>query len=153
MTGTYRVGFRRPPKSSRFRKGQSGNPRGRPKGTRNLRTDLEDELAERIPVRESGTERRLSKQRAMLKGLIARAIRGDTRAVGLALGLMSRILDQEEPALDDVPLTDDDEAVLDAFTNKILSEQKSTTARRRRSDTASNDSDQSMAPTNKRGGK
>ena len=149
----YAVGFGKPPKSTRFKKGQSGNPNGRPKGTRNLRNDLEDELAERIPVRESGTERRLSKQRALLKSLIARAIGGDARAVGLALGLMSRILEQEEPAPSDLPLNDDDEAVLNAFTNKILSEQKSTTGRHRRAVTVSNDTDPSMAPTNKRGQK
>jgi hypothetical protein len=52
MTGTKDgngVGYGRPPEHTRFRKGHSGNPKGRPKGTRNLLTDVQEELAERIP--------------------------------------------------------------------------------------------------------
>ena len=48
----YEVGYGKPPKAGRFKPGQSGNPRGRPKGTLNLKTDLQQELAERISVRE-----------------------------------------------------------------------------------------------------
>src|SRR5207237_8691001 len=46
------VGYGRPPSPSRFKPGQSGNPRGRPKGQRNLLSDLRDELAEKIRIRE-----------------------------------------------------------------------------------------------------
>ena len=45
-----KVGYGRPPKHSRFRKGQSGNPRSRPKGARGLKTDLRAELSERVRV-------------------------------------------------------------------------------------------------------
>ncbi len=45
-TGGYDVGYRKPPKHTRFKPGQSGNPRGRPKGTKNLKTDLIEELGE-----------------------------------------------------------------------------------------------------------
>ena len=44
----YEVGYGKPPKHTRFQPGQSGNPRGRPKGTKNLKTDLEEELSERV---------------------------------------------------------------------------------------------------------
>lgn len=69
----YKVGYGRPPKATRFKPGQSGNPKGRPKGRCNLATDLASELNEQITVREDGRPRRISKQRALIKSLMARA--------------------------------------------------------------------------------
>lgn len=75
------VGYRRPPKSGQFKPGQSGNPRGRKKHVANFKTDLTDELREMITVRENGRERKISKQRAFVKALMALAIKGDIRAI------------------------------------------------------------------------
>ncbi len=57
MSGDYDVGYGKPPQHTRFRKGQSGNPTGRPKGARNLKTELLEELQEQILVREGGPGR------------------------------------------------------------------------------------------------
>ncbi|MCX7307059.1 MAG: DUF5681 domain-containing protein [Afipia sp.] len=75
------VGYRRPPKSGQFRPGQSGNPKGRKKRVANFKTDLTEELSETITIRENGRERRISKQRAFVKALMALAIKGDIRAI------------------------------------------------------------------------
>ena len=87
MAGEYEVGYRRPPKATRFKPGRSGNPKGRPKGSPNLATDLSAELGEQITVREGGQARRVSKQRALIKSLTAKALQGDVRATTALLAL------------------------------------------------------------------
>jgi hypothetical protein len=124
MTNTSKeeaVGYRRPPLRSRFKPGQSGNPKGRPKGTVNLRTDLKDELAERIRVRESERDLKVSKQRAMLKALVAKALKGDARAANVILGLVAKLF---EPVAERqvVPnLTATDQKILERFLARRMS--------------------------------
>jgi len=100
-----KVGYARPPKASQFKPGQSGNPKGRPKGSSNLATDLSAELGEKITVREAGQSRRISKQRALIKSLMAKALQGDVRATAVVLALHARVgiesIDQWSPIGDD----------------------------------------------------
>jgi len=116
----YKVGFKRPPRHTQFKPGQSGNPKGRPKGTKNLRTDLSEELAEKITVTEGGQQLVISKQRAMLKSLMARSIKGDTAAaralINLIVGL--EMVDVQDKASE--PLASDDLEILAEFKKRIL---------------------------------
>ena len=88
----YKVGYGKPPKSGQFKRGKSGNPKGRPKGSLNLATDLAAELNEQITVREDGKARRVSKQRALIKSLMAKALQGDVRANAAVLALYARVI-------------------------------------------------------------
>ncbi len=129
----YEVGYKKPPKHTRFQPGRSGNPRGRPKGTKNLKTDLMEELGERIVVREGDRPQKVSKQRALLKSVVNRAIQGDARATAIALSTMMRLLDTGEGAPDvEDDLFDDELAILRAFEER---------ARRLRDDSAPPESD------------
>jgi hypothetical protein len=94
----YEVGYGKPPKNNRFKPGQSGNSKGRPKGTRNLKTDLAEELQERISLKEGGKTKQVSKQRALVKSLMAKALQGDARAAALLLAMVTKLLDQAEVA-------------------------------------------------------
>jgi hypothetical protein len=95
------VGYKRPPKSGRFRPGQSGNPRGRKKGSANFVTDLEAELCEMVVVEDGGRECRVTKQRAIVKALIALAIKGDLRAIS-AIALFTEKSDRDDGKLVEV---------------------------------------------------
>jgi hypothetical protein len=119
-SGDYEVGYGKPPKDTRFKPGQSGNPRGRPKGTKNLKTDLMEELSEKILVREGDCARQVSKQRAMLKALLTRALKGDVRAANLLLSMMLRLLDTGEGAPEEVEdLHPDEIEVLEAYKERL----------------------------------
>src|SRR3954447_20628386 len=89
------VGYGLPPKATRFAKGTSGNPSGRPRGSRDLRADLQDELAELISVNdEAGRAQRITKQRALVKAIVQKALRGDVRAVNTLFSLTIRATGQ-----------------------------------------------------------
>jgi hypothetical protein len=101
----YKVGYGKPPKSGQFKRGKSGNPKGRRKGSLKLATDLAAELNEQITVREDGKPRRVSKQRALIKSLMAKALQGDIRANAAILALYARVLtdlpDEQDGVVDD----------------------------------------------------
>jgi hypothetical protein len=77
------VGYGRPPKRNRFRKGQSGNPKGRPKGKLNLATVLERALQETVIINENGNRRKVTKREAACKQLVNKAASGDLTALKL----------------------------------------------------------------------
>ena len=82
---SYEVGFRKPPKVSQFRKGESGNKSGRPKGSKNVTTLLMEALGKEVIVTENGRRRRLTKRELMFDVLANKCIAGDLRAVAIAL--------------------------------------------------------------------
>ena len=87
---SYEVGYGKPPKAGQFRKGQSGNPRGRPKGARGVKTLLDEALSKEITVSEGGQTSRVSKREALILSLITKALKGDIRAAGQVLKLIEQ---------------------------------------------------------------
>lgn len=88
---TYDIGYRRPPESGRFKKGTSGNPRGRPKGSTNFLTILEQELAQSIVVNENGKKKTITRMQAMVKRIVAGALQGDLKALMTLFEILRRL--------------------------------------------------------------
>lgn len=110
MARKYEIGYRKPPPSARFKPGKSGNPKGRPKASLDLTGELTKELSESITVRENGKSRRVSKQKALLKALVAKALQGDVRAINAVLTLNARLLG--ETSAPDMDVVDNDELLI-----------------------------------------
>ncbi len=96
----YKIGYKRPPISTRFQPGTSGNPTGRPKGIPSLKTDLVEALSEMTTVGRS----KITKQRAVINRLVENAMGRDTGDIKLLLTLYLQVcgieIEQESNAID-----------------------------------------------------
>ena len=87
----YEVGYGKPPRHTRFEKGQSGNPRGRPRGAKNLTTLLSEALNEPVIVAENGGRRKITKREAIITQLVNRSATADLRAIKILLDMLRDI--------------------------------------------------------------
>jgi Family of unknown function (DUF5681) len=85
----YTVGYGRPPTSSQFQPGRSGNPKGRPKGMRNSSSMARDALDRTINVKVKGTWRKMTVRKAAYLRLAERAVAGDAKSLDYLLSLES----------------------------------------------------------------
>jgi Family of unknown function (DUF5681) len=92
----YEVGYRRPPRHTQFKKGQSGNPKGRPKGSKNFDSMVAHELNEQMDIRENGRLKRISKLRLSAKQLANGAAAGQLPYIQFLQPLMEKFRVQEE---------------------------------------------------------
>jgi hypothetical protein len=75
------VGYGRPPKSTRWKKGQSGNPSGKAKKEASLRATLKKIAGQEIVVHENGAAVSMRRDEAMLQAIVVKAMKGDLAAV------------------------------------------------------------------------
>ena len=86
-----KVGRGNPPKHTQFRKGTSGNPRGRPKGSKNLSTYLMEAARDQVTTTVGGRTRRISNLQATTMQLATKAAGGDHAAIGRFLDWIDEI--------------------------------------------------------------
>ncbi len=109
----YEVGYGKPPQNTRFKPGQSGNPRGKPKGAKNLATIVYNAINEKVVVTENGKRRKRSMLEVAVKQLINKAAMGDQKALTQLLPLVQIIEGRAEADAASTPiLAEADELVM-----------------------------------------
>lgn len=88
MTKDYKVGYGRPPVGGRFRPGQSGNPAGRKKGSKNLASIIQAALDEKVVINTGGKRRSISKLEAAFIQQSNKAAGGDPKATKLMMDFL-----------------------------------------------------------------
>lgn len=117
----YAVGYGRPPQASQFKPGQSGNPRGRPKGVRSEDDILAKLLNRKIPIQDHGRVRQVSVMEAVYVRVAQNALKGDLKA---ATFLMNRKAAVAQGRGGETPeMNEDDRAVLDAYLAQLMTPQ------------------------------
>lgn len=109
----YDVGYGKPPNHTKFKKGQSGNPRGKAKGKKSLKTILAEELLSQMTIGLNGKSVTGTRQRLMFQTLTAKAAVGDIASQRLLLPLMLQIIGAEGMDAGKPALTAQDQRLLD----------------------------------------
>ena len=123
-SGDYQVGYKKPPRATRFKPGQSGNPKGRPKHAKNFRTIVSETMSERVSVRTSKGERRLSRAEVLVMKMVELAGKGNLKAIQ-QLFVWFQQATPDSPAAEpeqDLALTPADELTLAAFRELVAAD-------------------------------
>ena len=115
----HSVGYKRPPVATRFKPGVSGNPSGRPKEIKGLKTELLEELGEVIRISEGDSALEVSKARAIAKSLVRAAIDGNMRATIALLAFCVKNLGDAGEAQDQLATADDAEILNDYIDREL----------------------------------
>jgi hypothetical protein len=115
----YEVGYGKPPKHTRFRKGQSGNPRGPKKGSRALKTDLDEALRATLTINVGGKKRRGTTQALSMYALAIKAATGDLRASKLLADLVMAVFGPGDRGGGETRLSKHDQELLDRLLERL----------------------------------
>ena len=107
------VGYKRPPKKHRFKPGQSGNPGGRTKGAKGLKTILKKELSGRVRITENGKTRTISKMELLIKRLVEKGGKGDFKSLAKLLDLGTIVFGMDDEDQGATVLTREEQAIID----------------------------------------
>jgi len=119
--GKYEVGFGKPPESTQFQKGVTGNPKGRPKGSKSISGILTKMGRERVKVAINGKTRSITKLEAVFMQLSNKAASGDIRAIRELLAAHRIFPEPTEAVESDVGSNDRDDAVLKGIVERMRS--------------------------------
>ena len=117
-SGAYTVGYGKPPRAHQFKPGQSPNPEGRPKGSKNEATIIKEILGQKIKIREGGKIRTITVHEAMFRRFAEKSLAGDIKSATFLLNRLNSVIS----AVNSGGLDDDDQALLQEFLEELEAE-------------------------------
>jgi hypothetical protein len=124
LKAEQKVGYKNPPMRTRFKPGQSGNPAGRPKASKNFRTLMAELITQRVRVTENGKSRSIPAHEALLKRILAQALQGDAKSTEQMLKLWQTHSnsDDSEAASEDSAFADSE--IIQETIDRLIRERK-----------------------------
>jgi uncharacterized protein DUF5681 len=114
------VGYGKPPRAHQFKPGQSGNPKGRTKGTKNEDTILRDLLNRKIEVRDGGRVRKMIVMEAILLRFVEDALKGNTKSAAFLFNRYAGVATSESESSD---ISAADQEILNDFLRRFIPKQ------------------------------
>jgi hypothetical protein len=111
------VGYGRPPRARQYKPGQSGNPKGRPKGKQNTDTVIREILDRKVEVRVGGALRKITVRQAILTRFAEDALKGNPKSAAFLFNRYDALNSEETP---NEVVNQDDQAIIDAFAQRLL---------------------------------
>lgn len=118
----YEVGYGKPPKGTRFKPGQSGNPKGRQRRPKSTQQQMQTILRSRITVSEGGQSKRLTLQEVMLRSIANKAAKGELRAASFVMNLIQSAEAAESELIDQSSLSPEDQALFEKMLAELTPE-------------------------------
>ena len=121
-TGDYEVGYGKPPLHTRFQKGKSGNPKGRPRGKKNMSTLLSTALNASIVVVANGRRKRITKREAIVTQLVNKSAAADLKATQIVLAMLRELESENDGSADPAVFTEADHEIIRRIQARLRNE-------------------------------
>jgi hypothetical protein len=122
MSRDYAVGYGKPPLHTRFQKGKSGNPKGRPRGKKNMSTLLSTALNASIVVVANGRRRKITKREAIVTQLVNKSAAADLKATQMVLTMLRELEAQDDGSADPAVFTEADHEIIRRIQARLRNE-------------------------------
>ena len=118
----YEVGYGRPPRHTRFQKGRSGNPTGRPRGRKNMATLLSAALDASIIVVENGRRKKITKREAIVTQLVNKSASADLKATQIVLAMLRELEALADGDAESAAFTEADKEIIGRIQARLRNE-------------------------------
>src|ERR1700738_1191980 len=118
----YVVGYGKPPVHSRFQKGRSGNPKGRPRGRRNMSTLLSATLNGWVTVVENGRRKKITKREAIVTQLVNKSASADLKATQIVLAMLRDVESLTDGSAEPAAFTEADQEIIQRIQARLRNE-------------------------------
>jgi Family of unknown function (DUF5681) len=115
----YDIGYGRAPISGRWKRGQSGNPRGRKKGSKTVANAIDAALMRKVTIEEDGRRVHLTVQEVIIRNLVNAAARRDLKAILTLFRLKDHYQDSNDKILNPAELDPNDQAIIEEYLKKL----------------------------------